>query len=186
MCVISIIDCMKDLVIVVDETERVQPFEQDVFSFLHNVVSSLPVSKENIHVAFGMFTNHFRPVFDLNDHPSKADTLSAISNQRFRGEERGDTEEALNYVIQHALTPTSGDRPEAQNVVLVITSHAVAHQTSMVWKENQVHTIAEVILVQFGHANFQYLASGSSHDFHLSSGNQITGIVQNVTNLINC
>ncbi|XP_060561055.1 uncharacterized protein LOC132720848 [Ruditapes philippinarum] len=178
--------CVKDLVLVVDDTSRIQPFENAVHSFLQNVVSSLPISTTDIHVALGMFSNDFLPIFDFNDHPSKADTLHAISTQVFRGDQRGDTKEALNYIINHALTPTSGDRPNAQNVVLLITSHDTGHDRELLWKENQVHMAADVILVQFGHADFKYLASGNNHNFHLSSGYQISQIAQNVTNLIMC
>ncbi|XP_053408696.1 uncharacterized protein LOC123560417 isoform X2 [Mercenaria mercenaria] len=104
-------NCVKDLILVVDETDRIQPYENTLISFLNNVVSSLPVNEAEIHVALGLFSNSFRPIFDLNELHSKSETLNALNSQTLSGADRGDTQEALNYILEHALTPASGDRP---------------------------------------------------------------------------
>lgn len=176
--------CTKDLVLIVDESSRLYHDETIIMQFLSNIVDSLPVSDSEVHVALGLFSHHSRAIFDLNDLTTKADTLQALRQQTLKGGHDVDIITGIDYVLNHALTPAAGDRPEASNIVLIITAHGTSHDTSMLVHENQLHIKAEVISVEIGQADFKLLASGSDHDFDISSPQQLQQIETAVKQLI--
>lgn len=176
--------CTRDLVIVVDESSRVYHDEAIIMQFLSNIVNSLPVSDAEVHVALGLFSHTYRAIFDLNDLTSKADTLQALRQQTLKGGHDVDIITGMDYVLNHALTPAAGDRPEASNIVLIISAHGTSHGTQMLVLENQLHIKAEVIAVEIGQSEFKLLATGPDHDFDISSPKHLQEIELAVKQLI--
>lgn len=175
--------CIRDLVFVVDESSSLGRYESRIKNFLLSVVSHLPVSETEVHVSLGFFTTHSRPAFDLDEYHSKNDVLGAISGQTLKGG-HGDVNAGLNYVLDHALTPSAGDRKSASNIVVILTDDGVDNSLLLNSLEHRVHAEADVISVVIGHVAFSHLATDDMHQFRLRSPIELSSIVQEVANLI--
>ncbi|XP_045208518.2 uncharacterized protein LOC123560386 [Mercenaria mercenaria] len=179
----TVTGCIRDLVLIVDESTSVKRYHSDINRFLHDVVAPLPVNDAEVHVSLGFFTTASRPIFDLDDLHSKSAVLQALGSQTIQGG-HGDINEGLKYVVNHALTPAAGDRTSAKNVVIIITDDGSDNKALLTPLEHAVHSKADVISVVIGHVHLASLASDRHYAFHMPSASGLSKISKQVSDLI--
>jgi len=116
-------DCPVNLIFVLDESTSVNNENFDLMkSFLSHLVGRLDVDSGHTRVGLVCFSSDVdtEEAFNLNAHSSKASVQSAISSLTYS---MGitNTAKALRYVRKTMLTSAAGDRPDVNNVVIVLT-----------------------------------------------------------------
>lgn len=176
--------CVVDLIFVVDESTSMERKENNIRNFIDNVVRNLPVSNTGAHVSLGMFNQYSREIFDLNDHTSVTSLRNAISRLSLNGG-IGDINAGLTYAVNDAMSSAAGDRPNARNVVVIMTDDGTNNAGKLRALEDKLHQQSDdVIAIEIGHVDFAHLASDSRHEIHLRTADSLTNIVQTVRTLI--
>ncbi|XP_045208892.2 uncharacterized protein LOC123560799 [Mercenaria mercenaria] len=175
--------CIRDLVLIVDESTSVKRYHSEINRFLHDVVAPLPVNDAEVHVSLGLFATASRTIFDLDDLHSKSAVLHALGSQTLHGG-TGDVDEGLKYAVNHALTPAAGDRPSAKNVVIIITDDGTKNRALLTSLEHAVHSKADVISIEIGSVLFAHLASDTHNAFHLLLPTSLSQIAKKVSDLV--
>ncbi|KAH3692109.1 uncharacterized protein LOC127863480 [Dreissena polymorpha] len=179
--------CHVDLVFVVDESRAMSLREKAIVTFLHNIVIRLPVSADGVHVAAGTFSNTAQNRFDLTDHTTMQSALAAVDAITLNAGSglSADLNAGLHYVIDHALTPAGGDRPNSDNVVVIITNHGTRNQQELTDQETMLHAMSQnVIAIEIGAARFENLSTDRQHEFRLTDPIQLNQILSRVVSLI--
>ncbi|CAH1788337.1 unnamed protein product [Owenia fusiformis] len=119
-----------DVVFMLDDSRIVSNDDFDnMKEFVEMTASTLDVSRDNVRIGLLTFSNDARVVFNLDRFTSKADTLNAILNvQRRSSPENTNTPSAINAVLNDMLREDRGDRPNAADIVILITASSTNDQ----------------------------------------------------------
>ena len=157
-----------DLILVVDESTRMDMHERSVISFLTSLVSEMSISDTQTHVSLGLFRTMGHEQFDLDAHMSIESLTAAISHIRFHGG-YGDIEAGISYAVNDAMTHAAGDRPGVPNVVVIITADGDRNFGGHLFAlEHEIHLKSDnVILIELGHVSIDHLATDNGHELRL-------------------
>lgn len=110
-----------DIIFLVDTSRSVKKKNvRHVITFIKKLLSEAEIDQGVVQVGMATFSTNVHIHFHLNSHKTKAQILAAVDNITFA---QGDTNtaSALFFVRKQILTAEKGDRPEAKNVIIVIT-----------------------------------------------------------------
>ncbi|XP_029324347.1 integrin alpha-2 isoform X1 [Mus caroli] len=109
-----------DVVVVCDESNSIYPWEA-VKNFLVKFVKGLHIGPKKTQVALIQYANDPRIIFNLNDFETKEDMVQATSETRQHGGDLTNTFGAIEFARNYAYSQTSGGRPGATKVMVVVT-----------------------------------------------------------------
>ncbi|XP_064371463.1 collagen alpha-3(VI) chain isoform X9 [Dromaius novaehollandiae] len=113
-----------DLIFLIDGSNNIGSVNfQAIRDFLVNLIESLRVGAQQIHIGVVQYSDQPRTEFALNSYPTKADVLAAVKALSFRGGEEANTGAALEFVVENLFTQAGGSRiEEAVPQILVLIS----------------------------------------------------------------
>ena len=89
--------------------------------FILNMLRDADIDSGNVRVAVAMYRLRGKVIFDLNAYSKRNDLLKAVHNLRTLKSRQGNVAFGLRIVRKEILTPEAGDRPNAPNVVILLT-----------------------------------------------------------------
>ncbi|XP_065525684.1 collagen alpha-3(VI) chain isoform X2 [Lathamus discolor] len=113
-----------DLIFLIDGSDNIGSVNfQAIRDFLVNLVESLRVGAQQIHIGVVQYSDQPRTEFALNSYSTKAEVLDAVKALSFRGGEEANTGAALEFVVENLFTQAGGSRiEEAVPQILVLIS----------------------------------------------------------------
>uniref|UniRef100_A0A8B9S333 Collagen alpha-3(VI) chain n=1 Tax=Apteryx owenii TaxID=8824 RepID=A0A8B9S333_APTOW len=113
-----------DIIFLIDGSNNIGSVNfQAIRDFLVNLIESLRVGAQQIHIGVVQYSDQPRTEFALNSYPTKADVLAAVKALSFRGGEEANTGAALEFVVENLFTQAGGSRiEEAVPQILVLIS----------------------------------------------------------------
>ncbi|XP_064516336.1 collagen alpha-3(VI) chain isoform X10 [Pseudopipra pipra] len=113
-----------DLIFLIDGSNNIGSVNfQAIRDFLVNLIESLRVGVQQIHIGVVQYSDQPRTEFALNSYSTKADVLDAVKALGFRGGEEANTGAALEFVVENLFTQAGGSRiEEAVPQILVLIS----------------------------------------------------------------
>uniref|UniRef100_A0A8C3LWH4 Collagen alpha-3(VI) chain n=1 Tax=Chrysolophus pictus TaxID=9089 RepID=A0A8C3LWH4_CHRPC len=113
-----------DLIFLIDGSNNIGSVNfQAIRDFLVNLIESLRVGAQQIHIGVVQYSDQPRTEFALNSYSTKADVLDAVKALSFRGGKEANTGAALEYVVENLFTQAGGSRiEEAVPQILVLIS----------------------------------------------------------------
>jgi Mg-chelatase subunit ChlD len=112
-----------DVVYVMDRSGSVkEPDFDESVDFVYNVTEYLAIGPSDMQVSIVIFSSYDTEIFDLNDHTSKADLLTAIKNLRgTRTTGKTYTYDAIDFVREFSFSSARGGRSGASRAVVILT-----------------------------------------------------------------
>ncbi|KAL9848017.1 collagen alpha-3(VI) chain isoform 7-T7 [Geothlypis trichas] len=113
-----------DLIFLIDGSNNIGSVNfPAIRDFLVNLIETLRVGAQQIHIGVVQYSDQPRTEFSLNSYSTKADVLDAVKALRFRGGEEANTGAALEFVVENLFTQAGGSRiEEAVPQILVLIS----------------------------------------------------------------
>ena len=113
----------KDIVFLVDgsDTTGVGGIAY-IRDFIISVVQQLDVQPDQVRVAVVQYSDRIKTEFSLNSHNNKQAVISAVKRLRQMGGQSSDLGDALKYVTENELRPSSGSRPSDASQHLVVVT----------------------------------------------------------------
>ncbi|XP_059724122.1 collagen alpha-3(VI) chain isoform X10 [Haemorhous mexicanus] len=113
-----------DLIFLIDGSNNIGGVNfPAIRDFLVNLIETLRVGAQQIHIGVVQYSDQPRTEFSLNSYSTKADVLDAVKALRFRGGEEANTGAALEFVVENLFTQAGGSRiEEAVPQILVLIS----------------------------------------------------------------
>ncbi|NXO05103.1 CO6A3 protein, partial [Rhinopomastus cyanomelas] len=113
-----------DLIFLIDGSDNIGSVNfQAIRDFLVNLIESLRVGAQQIHIGVVQYSDEPRTEFALSSYSTKADVLDAVKALSFRGGEEANTGAALEFVVENLFTQAAGSRiEEAVPQILVLIS----------------------------------------------------------------
>ncbi|XP_061317131.1 collagen alpha-3(VI) chain isoform X11 [Pezoporus flaviventris] len=113
-----------DLIFLIDGSDNIGSVNfQAIRDFLVNLIESLRVGAQQIHIGVVQYSDQPRTEFALNSYSTKAEVLDAVKALSFRGGEEANTGAALEFVVENLFTQAGGSRiEEAVPQILVLIS----------------------------------------------------------------
>ncbi|XP_055573967.1 collagen alpha-3(VI) chain isoform X13 [Falco cherrug] len=113
-----------DLIFLIDGSNNIGSVNfPAIRDFLVNLIESLRVGAQQIHIGVVQYSDEPRTEFALNSYSTKADVLDAVKALSFRGGEEANTGAALEFVVENLFTQAGGSRiEEAVPQILVLIS----------------------------------------------------------------
>ncbi|XP_051039037.1 integrin alpha-2 [Phodopus roborovskii] len=142
-----------DVVVVCDESNSIYPWDA-VKNFLEKFVQGLDIGPKKTQVALIQYANEPRVVFDLNTYKNKEKMVEATSLTYQHGGDLTNTFKAIEFARKHAFLPSSGGRPGATKVMVVVTD-GESHDGLML--EEEIQKCNENEILRFGIAVLGYL-----------------------------
>ncbi|XP_060684128.1 collagen alpha-3(VI) chain-like [Hemiscyllium ocellatum] len=102
----------RDVVFLVDGSERVRAAFPSVQKFMSRVVDNLDIGSDKVRVGVVQYSDNPRPNFYLNSYTTKRDLKDAINGLRQMGGRQAHTGAALDYVKNNVFTQPAGGRAE--------------------------------------------------------------------------
>lgn len=96
------------------------PNFQKAKAFVNNIILGLNIDTGSIRVGLITFSDTYKQYFFLNTFTTRGQMLAALNNVTYVPGATN-TGMALNYVRTVMLTSGNGDRPEAPNIVVLLT-----------------------------------------------------------------
>ncbi|XP_012867288.1 PREDICTED: collagen alpha-3(VI) chain [Dipodomys ordii] len=100
----------KDVVFLIDGSEGVRSGFSLLKDFMQRVVESLDVGPDRVRVAVVQYSDRTRPEFYLNSHMDQQGVINAIRRLTLLGGPTPNTGAALDFVLRHILTSSTGSR----------------------------------------------------------------------------
>ncbi|XP_067650124.1 uncharacterized protein [Haliotis asinina] len=173
-------DCARqelDILIMEDVSRSIgaQLFE-GVRIFEQSLIGLFDINRNADNVAYMVFSTNARVVFSLSEYSnSKSSVLAALKNQTYESGAETDIVEAINVAVNSVFTPSKGDRPDADNVVIMFTDGFDTVSKREVINANipRLHAKAEVYVVTLSNveanSTVNSLASKAGNIFHMAS-----------------
>ncbi|NWV61085.1 CO6A3 protein, partial [Malurus elegans] len=113
-----------DLIFLIDGSNNIGGVNfPAIRDFLVNLIETLRVGAQQIHIGVVQYSDQPRTEFALNSYSTKADVLDAVKALSFRGGEEANTGAALEFVVENLFTQAGGSRiEEAVPQILVLIS----------------------------------------------------------------
>ncbi|XP_015723570.1 collagen alpha-3(VI) chain isoform X6 [Coturnix japonica] len=102
-----------DIIFLIDGSNNIGSVNfQAIRDFLVNMIESLRVGAQQIHIGVVQYSDQPRTEFALNSYTTKADVLDAVKALSFRGGKEANIGAALEYVVENLFTQAGGSRIE--------------------------------------------------------------------------
>ncbi|XP_030310044.1 collagen alpha-3(VI) chain isoform X2 [Calypte anna] len=113
-----------DLIFLIDGSNNIGSVNfQAIRDFLVNLIESLRVGAQQIHIGVVQYSDQPRTEFPLNSYSTKGDVLDAVRALSFHGGEEANIGAALEFVVENLFTQAGGSRiEEAVPQILVLIS----------------------------------------------------------------
>ncbi|KAF4791131.1 hypothetical protein TURU_133491 [Turdus rufiventris] len=113
-----------DLIFLIDGSNNIGGVNfPAIRDFLVNLIETLRVGAQQIHIGVVQYSDQPRTEFSLNSYSTKADVLDAVKALSFRGGEEANIGAALEFVVENLFTQAGGSRiEEAVPQILVLIS----------------------------------------------------------------
>ncbi|XP_078260754.1 collagen alpha-3(VI) chain-like [Rhinoraja longicauda] len=102
----------RDVVFLVDGSDRAQASFPMIKSFMTNVATNLDIGRDSIRLAVVQYSDDSVPEFLLNTYTRKSDVVQAIRGLKPKGGRESNTGRALEYVRRNVFTRSSGSRKD--------------------------------------------------------------------------
>ncbi|XP_035311617.1 integrin alpha-2 isoform X1 [Cricetulus griseus] len=142
-----------DVVVVCDESNSIYPWDA-VKNFLEKFVQGLDIGPKKTQVALIQYANEPRVIFNFNTYKTKEKIVEATSLTSQYGGDLTNTFKAIEFARKHAYLPSSGGRPGATKVMVVVTD-GESHDGSMLKQE--IQKCNDIEILRFGIAVLGYL-----------------------------
>jgi len=120
--------CLTDIILVVDHSGSIRdtnpPGEDNwekVMDFLRSIVTALDIGEDSTRLGLVSYGNRGKVDFTLNTYYSSQELLEKGINQIVYKGGNTNTTGALRVARQEVMTVAAGDRPEVNNIVILIT-----------------------------------------------------------------
>ncbi|KAL4229591.1 hypothetical protein ACF0H5_012629 [Mactra antiquata] len=181
--------CDRDIVFVLDDSGSVGTtnFKKSL-DFVQSVVNEVNVGPNNAQIALLTYSTHAQVGWHLNQYQDKTSILNALSTVRYLGGITH-TDEALETVRTQLLTPQNGDRPNNENVVIVLTDGQSNNKINTVQEANKLHTVShDVISIVIGQGinlnELNAIATDNHHIFDIRSFGDLASILPQLMQVI--
>lgn len=113
----------KDIVFLVDGSDTTGGAGiAHIRDFILSVIQQLDVQPDQVRVAVVQYSDNVKTEFSLNSHNNKQAVISAVKRLRQMGGQSSNLGDALKYVTENELRPSSGSRPtDASQHLVVVT-----------------------------------------------------------------
>ncbi|GAB1606677.1 type VI, alpha, partial [Argonauta hians] len=112
---------MADIVFLLDSSGSVGASNfQKMLQFVENMVNGFDVGKDSVRIAIASFSDSPVQHFALNKYFNKSDIISAIAKLPYN-QGSTNTAAAISLLRTGVFTASSGDRPTAPNIAIIIT-----------------------------------------------------------------
>lgn len=181
--------CNRDIVFVLDDSGSVGSVNfRHALDFVKNVVNQIEVGPTKAQVGFLAYSTHPQVGWYLNKYYNKVGLLNAISQVHYYGGVTH-TSEAIEAVRTQILTSQKGDRPSAENVVIVLTDGQSNNHIDTIREANKLHMVSQdVISIVIGTGinlkELNAIATDSHHVFDLRSYNNLSSILAQLMQII--
>ena len=116
-------DCSSDIVFVLDDSRSIGSSNfARIKSFLSQLVTRLDIDSGMTSVGVVTYSSAVRTRYYLNYYNSVAAVQSAISRLTYSAGSTNNMANALSYVRRYVLTSARGDRSNAPNIVVLLTT----------------------------------------------------------------
>ncbi|XP_038644308.1 collagen alpha-3(VI) chain-like isoform X6 [Scyliorhinus canicula] len=148
----------RDIVFLVDESDKVRGAFPSVQRFISNVVDNLDVESDKVRVGIAQYSDDPRVNFLLNNFSTKDEVKAAIRGLRPKGGRRANTGKALEHVKKNVFNISAGSRihEDVPQFLILITGS----------KSSDDVTQAALALKEAGVAPFS-IGSGNADDDEL-------------------
>lgn len=103
-------DQKKDVVFLLDGSDRIRSSFPALKSFVQRVVESLDVGPDKVQIGLAQYSNVIKVDFLLNAHSDKTEVIRAIQRLSAMGGSPLNTGAALQYLISNVFTTRGGSR----------------------------------------------------------------------------
>lgn len=187
--------CYKDIVFLVDETSSVAKNELPaIIQIIKGVVRKLDIGVTSNLVGLYGYSNDLDQKFDLQQNTDLNSLLTAIQSQQFQTHARiPDIHDVILDLTHHVLQPTSGDRTNFPDAVVLISDSVISGRVHGTAKDhfNLQKVSKDVISVSVGtkfssanNANLDGLATDSNHIIHVNDMYTATDLVDSIVALL--
>ncbi|XP_041374199.1 uncharacterized protein LOC121387240 [Gigantopelta aegis] len=161
-----------DIVIVFQASQAIKPkfFKRTLVPFFSSLVSAADVDTGAFRFALVNYANKPRLQFGLSRYTNKAELLGAIKKLKPKlRSNKANAGEALKFVRTKILTEEQGDRPDAPNVVLLVSDSKDSFNREKFFREARVlkDTGAKIYSISLATANENELRSVASEPVDL-------------------
>lgn len=113
----------RDIIFLVDGSDNTGgPGIAHIRDFILSVVERLDVQPDQVRVAIVQYSDKVKTEFSLNSHNNKQAVISAVKRLRQMGGQSSNLADALKYVTENELKPSSGSRQyDASRHIVVVT-----------------------------------------------------------------
>uniref|UniRef100_UPI00398F7519 collagen alpha-3(VI) chain-like isoform X2 n=1 Tax=Pristiophorus japonicus TaxID=55135 RepID=UPI00398F7519 len=148
----------RDIVFLVDGSDKVRPAFPSVQRFISGVVANLDVGSDKVRVGIVQYSDAPKVNFYLNSYTTNQDVNRAINNLGLLRGREANTGEALDYVTKNVFTRSAGSRAEegVPQFLILLTASKSSDDVSR----------AALALKQAGVAPFS-IGSGDADDYEL-------------------
>lgn len=96
--------------------------------FLEEAIQRMDVAQDGIHITVLQYSYMVTVEYTFNEAQSKEDVLRHVREIRYRGGNRTNTGQALQYISEHSFSPSQGDREQAPNLVYLVTGNPASDE----------------------------------------------------------
>ena len=91
---------------------------------MRSFIANAEIDSGDVRVGIILFARDTKVMFHLNQYNSKRQVMRGVGTIR-KIEGRTNTQAALDVMRNEMFTPANGDRPDAPNVVIVLTGESI-------------------------------------------------------------
>ena len=125
-----------DLTLVLDVSGSVEQVQEIVLAFATRVVYGLPIGSDRTRVSVVYYSDDAVVHFYLDTYSTKQEALNAMVLRTAGG--KTNTQAGINLAVNNVLTPSRGDRPNIDNVIVVVTVYYVYYDCHYIYRnENE-------------------------------------------------
>jgi hypothetical protein len=181
-CIIQIIIavCYKDIVFMVDQSERFQATEySDAIGVIMEVVKRLDIGSSENLVALHGFDLSVHDRITLQQHTEKLSLLRDLQNEQYDhhvSDRHSDLSNAIDELVNHILTRREGDRASYPDAVIIIGDSRTAQNVHLTFTQSEdlLRASKDVITLSVVDSsssvgNVDALATDQNHVIHVSN-----------------
>ncbi|XP_013417671.1 uncharacterized protein LOC106178864 [Lingula anatina] len=152
-----------DVVFVLDGSGSVKQANFDLLkAFVKMTMSSLAIGEDGSRFGLVQFSNEARVEFDLNSSYDLENILKMVDDMNYyRGYTY--THKALNLVVSHTMQEANGNRPDVQDIIILLTDGASTNGSLTTVAADAVKAANYSVLVigigNYNMAELEYIAS---------------------------
>ncbi|XP_045208548.2 collagen alpha-3(VI) chain-like [Mercenaria mercenaria] len=191
--------CPKDIYFLVDGASHVVKTEHlAVLNTLMAVAKSLDIGMTDNLIALYTYDQSLHEKIELQQNTDVASLVASLQYQNLHGQNRNsDTEEAIQNLVQHVMTPRAGDRSGYPDAVVLVTDTITAQRVHLGIRDKvQLKGAShDVILLSVG-LDYSSLfgisgdggntiATDKTHILHVSNLNALMNVVDSLVALLN-